>query len=270
MLIMICDDEPMVRIGLRSMLEELEPSRHTYIEAANGHELLDKISLGPDLAFVDIQMPLLNGLDAIKAAKEISPATRWFVLTGHSQFEYAQQAVKLDISDYLVKPVGIKEIAEVMAAVNKWKDSGQLVQDYLKAITDRDFDVSSSHSIAQQIQEMTGSNDDRALAVDIISKVKAYVHNNYKDDIGVDSIAAHLNITPNYLSRLFRIQTDIKLIDYISEVRIEKAKVLLSNPHVAIKDVAEHVGYYSAKYFSKVFYKLEGKTPSEYQKMKHG
>jgi len=266
MLIIICDDEPMVRIGLKSILEELEPSAHVYMEAVNGRELIDKAAQRPDLGFVDIQMPVMDGLTAIEAAIEFSPATKWFLLTGHSQFTYAQRAIQLGISDYLLKPVGIREIAEVMAKVNQWKNNNNLVQCYLKDITNMDFDLSSPKSIAIQAKKITAAQNSRHPPADIISKAKAYAQSHYHDNISVNSIAGHLNITPNYLSRIFHSQTGVKLIDYLSEVKISKAKRLLQNPNITIKDVAEHVGYYNAKHFAKVFYKFVGLTPSEYQR----
>ena len=269
MLILICDDEPMVRIGLKSMLEELEPETHSYVEAVNGCELVEKAALLPDLAFVDVQMPVMDGLSAIEAASETSPATKWFLLTGHSQFTYAQKAVQLGISDYLLKPVGIKEIAGVMEKVHKWKNDNTLVKSYLKTVTDVDFDPSSPQKMALRIQEMTDTQASGEPYADIVSKAKSYVQSHYQNDIGVDSIAGYLNITPNYLSRVFRSQTDVKLIEYLNEVRISKAKNMLNNPNIAIKDVARLVGYQSAKHFSKVFYKIAGTTPSEYQKKRN-
>jgi len=266
MLIMICDDEPMVRLGLKVMLEELAPSEHEFIETSNGRELVDKAALRPDLAFVDVQMPIMNGLDAIEAARDLSPSTKWILLTGHAQFDYAQRAVRLGVIDYLLKPVGIYEISALMSRADEWKDSGKIVQSYLKAVTDLDFDISSPQRMALQIQELAGEKGE--LPADTISKVKAYVQRRYRDDIGVNSIADYLKITPNYLSRIFRNQTGVKLSDYLNGVRISKAKELLAgNPNAAIKNVAEQVGYYSSRHFTKVFYKIEGITPSEYQRI---
>jgi len=266
MLIMICDDEPMVRLGLKAMLEELAPAGHEYIESVNGRDLVSKAKLCPDLAFVDVQMPVMNGLDAIEAARDLTPATKWVLLTGHAQFDYARRALRLGISEYLLKPVGIQEISSLMSRAGEWKDNGRLVQSYLKAVTDLDFDVSSPQRMALQIQELSGAKGE--LPADTISKVKAYVQRHYRDDIGVNSIADYLKITPNYLSRIFRNQTGVKLSDYLNGVRISKAKELLAgNPNAAIKDVAEQVGYYSSRHFTKVFYKIEGITPSEYQRI---
>jgi len=266
MKILICDDEPMVRMGLKVMLEELFPGTHEYVEAENGQALVDNASQLPDLAFVDIQMPVLDGLDAIEKAKEITPSTRWVLLTGHAKFEYAQRAMRLGISDYLLKPVGIQQIEELMSKIGTLKESDNTIQSYLKSVTNHDFDVSTKKRMADGIQKITGAVEGREPAADMVSKVKAYVLRYYHNDIGVNSIADHLNITPNYLSRVFRTQTGEKLSDYLTDVRISKAKELLKNPNIAIKDVSEQVGYYSTKHFARVFRKIVGETPSTYQK----
>jgi YesN/AraC family two-component response regulator len=267
MLILICDDEPMVRIGLKAMLEEIAPVEHEYIEAENGHELIKKAALRPDIAFVDVQMPIMGGLDAIEAVAELYPEIRWALLTGYAQFDYAQRALQLGVVDYLLKPVGIKQIAELMSRISVMKDSDRTVRNYLKSITDHEFDVSSSERIAERIQEITGTDGGHEFVADIISKAKAYVLQHYRDNIGVSSIAYYLQITPNYLSRIFNAQTGTKLSDYLSEKRISKAKELLENPNVTIKGVAGQVGYYNAKHFAKVFQKMVGITPSKYQRL---
>jgi len=253
-------------MGLIDMLEELSPLEHEYIEAENGNILVEKAALCPDLAFVDIQMPVMDGLDAIKAAKDVSPSTRWVLLTGHARFEYAQRAMRMGVSDYLLKPVGIEQVAGLMSKIGKMKDSDRAVKSYLKSVTNHDFDVSSPQSMAEGIQEITGVRDGEEPAADIVSKVKAYVLNHYREDIGVNSIADHLNITPNYLSSIFRAQAGGKLSEYISDVRISKAKELLKNPNITVKDAAEQVGYYNSKHFARVFQKAVGVIPSIYQK----
>lgn len=119
MRILLCDDEPMVRLGLKSKLMELYPGAHSFLEAVNGRELLAQAEELPDLAFVDIKMPLMDGLTAIEQAKAISPDTIWLLLSGYSEFEYAQTALRLGITDYLVKPIGTDELAAVMQTVDR-------------------------------------------------------------------------------------------------------------------------------------------------------
>lgn len=120
MIILLADDERMVRLGLKSMLDELYPNTHTYIEAKNGKELVSlALEYKPHIAFVDINMPLLNGLAAIEECKQQTPLTHWLMLTGYADFEYAKEAIKLGVSDYLLKPVSIQELSNVMKETEK-------------------------------------------------------------------------------------------------------------------------------------------------------
>ena len=266
MLILICDDENIVRVGLISILEELEPGKFTFIEAKNGVELIEMANQNPDVAFVDIEMPVMNGLDAIEQASCKSPKTKWFILTGYSEFAYAQQALRLGITDYLLKPVGKKEISQAMQKAKSLVSDDKLVKQYLKSVTDIDFNASSTQNIAKQIKNVTDLGDDDVFRMDIVSKAKAYLQSHYKEHIGVNTIAEKLSITPNYLSRLFREQTGMRLTDYLTQMRMEKAKALLKLQGNSVKYVAEQVGYYNAKHFANVFMKVVGLTPSEYRK----
>lgn len=109
--ILIADDERMVRVTLKSMLEDLNLNLQTIHEVDNGEALLKSLEhFSPDIAFVDIKMPKFSGLEAIKLAKSVSPDTQWVILTGFSEFEFAKQAIELGVSKYLLKPVSPQEL----------------------------------------------------------------------------------------------------------------------------------------------------------------
>lgn len=89
------------------------------------------------------------------------------------------------------------------------------------------------------------------------------------EEIGVGVVADYMDITPNYLSYMFHRQTGVKFIDYLTTVRIDAAKqLLLETPELTVQTVAERVGYISAKHFSKIFVKLVGIYPSDFQRTK--
>ena len=109
MKILLSDDERMVRLGLISMLDELYPGEHTYREAKNGREMLGVAAeFLPDVAFVDIRMPLMDGLTALEECRKFSPDTQYLILTGHSDFEYARRSIRIGALDYLLKPVSLE------------------------------------------------------------------------------------------------------------------------------------------------------------------
>jgi two-component system response regulator YesN len=92
MKILIVDDESLARSTLRSMLQELQVPLEVLEEATNGEEMVALVQqYTPDIVFVDIKMPKLNGLEAIKQAKAFAPDARWFILTGFSEFTYAHE-----------------------------------------------------------------------------------------------------------------------------------------------------------------------------------
>lgn len=111
MTVVIADDEGLSRYSLKSMLLEAPLPLTVVGEAKNGEELVSIVRrLTPDLAFVDIRMPALDGLAAIAKARELSPDTHWVILTSYPEFDYAKQALRLGVSDYLLKPVAPAEL----------------------------------------------------------------------------------------------------------------------------------------------------------------
>jgi two-component system response regulator YesN len=99
-----------------------------------------------------------------------------------------------------------------------------------------------------------------------IDQVVEYVKKNYMRDIGINTIAAILNITPNYLSSLFHKKTGRKFIGYLTELRILKAKELLAEDKLSMEKIAAMVGYHSPRHFHKLFWKYTAQYPSEYRK----
>jgi len=119
MKIVIADDEPLVRVSLNSMIQEMETSWEIVGEAAQGEEMLELLAQHqPEVAIVDIRMPKLDGLEAIRRGKAVSPRTRWIILSGFSDFQYAQQALRLDVDEYLLKPVVPDELEKALHSVS--------------------------------------------------------------------------------------------------------------------------------------------------------
>jgi len=112
MKILIADDEELVQYSLKSMILELGIPNHDIHIACDGVELINALQgFSPDIAFVDIKMPRLNGLEAIKTGRDLSPKTKWVILTSYSSFEYAKEAIDLGAAGYLLKPVSPEELS---------------------------------------------------------------------------------------------------------------------------------------------------------------
>ncbi|WP_303870318.1 PocR ligand-binding domain-containing protein [Acetobacterium wieringae] len=100
-----------------------------------------------------------------------------------------------------------------------------------------------------------------------VTMMLVYIENQYPHNLTVEEIAGSACLSPGYAGRIFKDQTGLSMMDYVLKVRIEKSKKLLLNPHYQIQAIAETVGYEDAGYFTKVFKKLEGITPTQFRKI---
>jgi len=103
---------------------------------------------------------------------------------------------------------------------------------------------------------------------DIVTKIINYIKINFTQDILVKDLAAKYNISPNYLSAVFKQETGQTLSKYIENIKIEKALQLLRDTKTNIADIARSIGYIDTHYFYRVFKKVMHMTPIEYRKQK--
>jgi len=236
--ILIADDEYLARSGLRSMLEELDLHVEIVCEATNGEEMARMASQYlPDIAFVDIRMPKLNGLEAIRLSRMTSPHTHWLILSGFPEFDYAQEAIRLGVSAYLLKPVNPEELRKVLI-------------DFIDANRKR---------------LLNEAHKDEIQSAEVIDQVIAYIDRNYMSAISIGQIAERFYITPNYLSTLFHKKTGSTFMSYLKKIRLLKAKELLVDPNIQVQQVAERVGYLSVRHFARLFAEQFGCLPSKYR-----
>lgn len=116
MIILIADDDRLARFNIKSMLGELlGDTGDIFLEARDGEEMVRICGQNdPDIAFVDISMPGMNGLDAIARCRECSSDTEFVLVSGYSDFQYAQKAIRLGVNEYLLKPVDAEQIGVVL------------------------------------------------------------------------------------------------------------------------------------------------------------
>ncbi|SFD00024.1 helix-turn-helix domain-containing protein [Butyrivibrio sp. YAB3001] len=100
---------------------------------------------------------------------------------------------------------------------------------------------------------------------DIMKTAKDYIDNNFEKDISLDNVSRVVNVSPYYFSKIFKEENGLNFIEYLTNVRIEKAKKLLENPNLSIKEICASCGYTDPNYFSRSFKKNVGVTPTEYK-----
>lgn len=101
----------------------------------------------------------------------------------------------------------------------------------------------------------------------LIERAEEYIRTYYTSNIRAHEVADYINISPNYFSTLFKQKTEKSFNEYINELRVEKAKILLEETPFKVNEIAEKVGYQEYKYFVEIFKKLSGLTPTQFRKL---
>ena len=115
--ILVVDDEPLIHISIEKLIQSGEKGVSVF-HAYNGREMLERLAEHHfSLAYVDIKMPGISGLEALKKAREISPFTSYYIMTGFDEFEYAKEAIKIEAEEYILKPINSNELREVFERI---------------------------------------------------------------------------------------------------------------------------------------------------------
>jgi two-component system, response regulator YesN len=144
--------------------------------------------------------------------------------------------------------------------------SGDKKQDYWKedgAFSLQKFKKEKSEEFKELVKMLSHSKYQKEKSS--TQKIEEYLQKHFQEDITLQDIAERFFLSREYISRKFKQENDVTFSDYLTALRMEKAKKLLENQYLKIYEVAYGVGYQNEKYFSKVFKKHEGLTPNEYR-----
>ena len=240
MRIVIVEDEKRAARGLRSLLERISADYTIVGEAPDGisaFELIKKEQ--PDLVFTDIRMQFMDGLALIKAVREYGLDTRFVIISAYEEFDYARAALKLNVTDYLVKPVTEEEVRQVM--------------EHLKA------------QEKEQDQEKR-LRDAYPLAHPVILKALDAIEKDYSSRISQKELAEKLGVTAEYFSYLFTKDVQETFSRFLRRYRISKACEQLDAGEESAETIAYRVGFSDMKYFYKCFKDETGQNLSEYRR----
>lgn len=115
----------------------------------------------------------------------------------------------------------------------------------------------------QYMNEISNQKTDKSSIV--LDQLIVYINMHYKENLTLDQLSAVCYLSPSYISKVFKKHLNTNFIDYLSSVRIKVAKRLMKNPALSMKEISAEIGYIDANYFTRVFKKYEGVTPSEYR-----
>lgn len=386
MQILIADDERAIREGIRRTLQRKWPEWDIRMAASAEEAITVMEDSRMDIVLTDILMPGLNGLEFMKMMKRQHPGVKWVVISAHSEFSYAQQAVRLGASDYMLKPIGKERLYKLIGSleqeIQKERESrldganlkasltylregifqrlalgldvgnldlSMFSKEYpefylfLTSIKAEEQSARLEHFIVRNvISELTEGygkgciiSYDRTSLIGLVSiqrkgglekfqqdvrshlthYLKApfqfassgltrdigeipavvsqlrlacaatdsepeplkgsgeraievaleYIRGHYCEELSLEKLAAAVYLNPAYFSQLFKQKTGQGYKEYVTSLRLEKAKGLLLNPKLKLAEIALHVGYQDARHFTQIFRKRYQLTPTEYR-----
>lgn len=357
----MADDEAVARRLLKRNLQRSAPYVEVVGEASNGYELLSLLeATKADILMLDIMMPGLNGLEALRQLEGKTEHMKVVIVSAHDRFDFAREALSLGVFDYLLKPV---RPAELMATINKCAlkieeerakevsaayvnlqvssaesrlssdadeffvlesrlvdevKAGSLegALELLKELVERAafaacgngflglelatvitaackaaaeaagasgrmlelrnltiqklVQAGTAHEMAEvakncleMIFESIGS--DGSGSQRLVLSAQAMIEERACENLTLADVAREVFVSPWYLSRLFKATCGVNFQDYLTSVRIDKAKALLRDTDMPCSTISQMVGYSSASYFSQVFKRSTGLSPAQFR-----
>lgn len=238
--VMIIEDEPSALDRYSNYVEcygnflNVSARAYTSIEA---WELFQKVK--PDILFSDIRIPGENGLDLISRFRKTGWNGELVIISGYDDFSYAQKAIQISVTDYLLKPV---------------------FQDDFNRILDR---------LLEKLRRRTGEGEfpekSNPQWPEHIVRAEQYIKIHLEQDITLTDAADYSFVSSSYLSSSFHKVLGVTFIEHIRQIRIEKAKKLLQTTRLSLKDIGEKCGLPDPSYFNRSFRKVTGISPSRYR-----
>lgn len=269
MKILIVDDEHIIRSGMRTIIQRSGEDWIVSGEAVDGIDAIDQLDRElPDLVITDIRMPEMDGIELTKYIKTKFKEVLVIIISGYAEFNFAQEAIRYGALDYILKPTKPENLVSVLRKAQKLIDERDLKKAEEEKLN-REIAVLKSKLNGKSANCGADQHDCREKSQQyrkIIAHAVEYMYSNYNQELTLKHMAGLLHINPSYFCDLFRQETGESFSEYLIRIRVEKAKELLqSRVELRSYEIAELVGYRDAKYFSQVFKKLVGVTPTEFR-----
>ena len=242
--VVLCEDEPLLLMRLRRMLEGLDCGFTVVGTSENGREALAQLAeMGADLLITDIRMPVMDGIELIRKLQEEQPRLECMLISGYGDFEYARTALRLGVCEYLLKPVSEEELRQALTRIRERLD-------------ERRGEIKSA---------LSASPD--ASADTVIEQLGVYIREHAFEEIRFAELITRTNYHPNYVSRLFSKRFGAPPQRYQIVQRMNEAKrLLMLLPDEPVCRIAQRVGYPDQNYFARVFRQTTGVSPQRFRK----
>lgn len=241
--VFLIDDEPWALVYLEKIVNWEEHGFHITGKFENSEEGFNQaVAAPPDLIFIDIRMPDMDGLEFMKRFIEAGLDCCFVVISGFAEFRYAQEAIRMGIvSEYCLKPVSKENLLTLLAKLRK-----ELAE--------------------RKKQQETGAIPQTENPG--FQELLTYMHTHFREKLVLKELAEKFHINANYCCALFNKETGGSFSEYLTDIRMKEAERLLCHTSLPLEEIAEQCGVQDYYYFNKVFKKYYGETPSQRRKQR--
>lgn len=242
--VFVVDDENEIRRGIVNFFPWEMLGFRVAGQAENGKQALDyllKNAGSVDVLLTDIKMPVMDGIELVRCLREAGLNLKVVLLSAYSDFEYARDGLKLGVVDYALKPTEYKNLIKTFERI--------------RGLLDMERNMADSKPVASEPLHYRGR---------IIQTVKQFLNLHY-DTTNLEETARFVNLSPSYLSTLFKEEAGISYSDYLLGLKMENAARMVLDIGSKTYEISEKIGYRSAKNFARAFKKYYGVSPREYR-----
>ncbi|GAA3407478.1 response regulator [Paenibacillus hodogayensis] len=230
----------------------------------DGEQALERMEAAPpDVLVTDIGMAMMDGIELIRRVKARFPDTKCIILSGLSEFQYAQEAIKLGVVEYVLKPLDIDELTAVVARTVRSIVQEREQRDELQ----RAKQIVKAHlpNVADGEPSMTALSGSMKHAK-VVERMLNYVKSNLASGtLSLQQVADEANLSEKYANSIFKETVGTTINHYIIAQKMELAARLLQDPDMKVYEVCERIGYADHDHFRISFKRHHGCTPSEYR-----
>jgi len=260
MIILAVDDEEHIRDGICGFIKKQNFGVDHVLSAYDGASALEIVErYKPEILVTDIVMPGMSGIELAQKCLEINEHIRIIIISGHDDREYIKSAFKLSAIDYIFKPIDLQDLYNtVKRTVGICRnESAQRVEKPGAILTD-----DSRSGMQNGLSSVSGNITS---ATKLFRIIRDFTLRKYNEPLNVQYLASALEITPNYLSAVFKQEAGVNYTEFLTEVRLSQAREMMKEPKFKMRDISIAVGYEDQNYFSKLFKKRYGLSPASYR-----
>lgn len=262
--ILIADDEAIERKVLRRKLEKYFGDSVEILEAVNGREVMKlHREHAPGILILDIEMPGVTGLEAAERIRMTDSDCSIIFLTAFDEFSYAKKAITVRAMDYLLKPCAEKELIAAVEEAMRRADAAEARRQDARARKEEAAPAGEGGRKAAD-RAAGGASGEKGFPGQQ-EAIRAYIDRHYMFDLSVQDMADELGYSEAYFCKLFKQYFGQSFVSYLTEYRISLAAGMLEDEALSVKEVGRAVGYPDPNYFTKVFRRVRGISPTEFR-----